>query len=991
MEEGLERPFAPRTDRVVGRQGEMEAIRQALDGPKHRSYILYLIGGGGFGKTRLLEEAVRLATERRVPLHTAGILDLYHSDLRSADGLEAAIARGLDSDNQYFRGYLEKRSRFEEHRRAAVSPEVLEEERGRLREAFLDDYNQLARQHRILLCFDTLELLVYERDAVQEACRIEQEASEARAWLLEVLPRLENSVVLLAGRLPAPLRDELQTCCSGDEHKIFRPFELGGLSLQESLAYFDEMARREPRLMQVPEDVRQRVWEYTDGRPIRLSLAIDLVLHGHDIADLFPLTADESHVQMMKESIDQRLVNELMLLPSPPREMLHFLILARRGLDEELLHQLAPDWSEDQCRENLTRMRRFTFVKPRPGTGLLFLHDEMYELADRYLQPAPEDRRHSYQVMAGYYQEKLGQSQDLEEQRTFKVGCLYYELQLDPRKAFWGSYVRWDEEAVRAYDMELDVRLRGELLRFTKSPYADANALSTLGRDVIEQDAAVRWVRRFLSRGQHKRAIEVARCIRGSALPALRTDDALYCAALDIAEAEAGLYIAPQEPWVSEMIERAISRLEGWSCSSEEDPRQWWQARLLGRAYNNRGFLHRLAGRNRTAVQGYKKAVYLFRQADVPDEMADTLTNMGFVYARWGRFGSAETALLDAIDLRKRLGQEFALALSYNTLGLTYVYDDVPLRGGEWCQKALDTFERLDQPRGVGLACLALGLARRKQADQWKVGAYSTERADRLFSEAVTFLQGGTLQREDGSVTRVLGAEPVFRSRVDEPMRLWEVYNELGSAYCDWGWLLKQQGRVDEIQQKYEEAVKYLLKSVEIAEQRGFSLQAVDSYEDLAQVYSNWEGHTQDEEEWLHKIEETLPEEYRLMPGGFRDVADPIEEWWVAYGKLHLGYGARKVERALKSVVSPEEKDKLLDDAVEEYCRAVAYFAQYSPDTRRLAFAAQSLHRRLKTLNTKRLERLRAHIVEFSETYNVNMQPLLDPLDDTLGIVPEEA
>ena len=48
------KPFALRTDRVVGRSSEVEAIQEALADPTGRTHILYFIGPGGIGKTRLL-------------------------------------------------------------------------------------------------------------------------------------------------------------------------------------------------------------------------------------------------------------------------------------------------------------------------------------------------------------------------------------------------------------------------------------------------------------------------------------------------------------------------------------------------------------------------------------------------------------------------------------------------------------------------------------------------------------------------------------------------------------------------------------------------------------------------------------------------------------------------------------------------------------------------------------------------------------------------
>jgi tetratricopeptide (TPR) repeat protein len=968
------RPFALRTDRVVGRSSEVEAIQEALADPTGRTHILYFIGPGGIGKTRLLEETEYLTADwgRGTFLYT-GIIDLYHSEFHSAGGIRAAIADGFDPENQHFQAYRERRQRFETQRAAGVAPEVLKQERRELIRFFLADYNRMARERRILLRFDTMELVQYESDLVQEVCQIEREAVEVWDWLIEVLAQLEHTVVLLAGRPPAPLRAELEARCREEGGPVFRAFDLEGLTLEESLAYFDALASLEPRVGEIPGDVRRRIWTYTGGHPIRLSLVIDLALGGREIADLFPPPGREGKPAVGREEIDEQLMDELVRLPSPVRDMLHYLALARKGLGAELLQQLEPEWGVEQCRDNLERMRRFTFVKPRPGTDLLFLHDELSELFDRFILRERQHYRRTYESIAAYYRGRMAQARDVEEQRALKTNRLYYELQVDPWEAFWRCYVPWDEEAVRAFDTDLDMRLRDELLRFLRETREAAWVSRRLLRDVVDRDAAVRWVRRHLSRGEHQRAVEVGRRIVGSDQDVFRSPDPLYRAALQTAYAEALIYTGTDETRVMGLLDQAIQALEEWNPEGEQDPRAWWQMRVLGRAYNNRGYVHWQAGRNGAAIREYKRAVRYFREADILDEMAETLTNMGFAYARWGHATEAEAFLLDAIELEERLGQEFARGFSLNTLGLAYVFDNAPLQGQRRCEEALVLFEQLEQIRGIGLTCNGLGLALRKRAEQWKVGTYSPTEAEGFFGEAVKHLEE---------------AQRIFTTEVIEPVRLWETCNEMGSTCCDWGWLLLQQEQADEAQGKYDLAVEYLQKSVDVAEAHGFDLYAADSYDDLAQVCADRGAPESEVERWLDKVRAKIPEEYELTGQGFREIADPVEGWWLALGKLHLGYGVRAMRKATEREVSPEKKDRLLDEATDHYARAVVYLQQYSTNPHVLSVTFKSIYRRLKTVRTDRLKRLRRRIADFAQEHKVDLDGLLGLLDATLGLEP---
>ena len=167
-------------------------------------------------------------------------------------------------------------------------------------------------------------------------------------------------------------------------------------------------------------------------------------------------------------------------------------------------------------------------------------------------------------------------------------------------------------------------------------------------------------------------------------------------------------------------------------------------------------------------------------------------------------------------------------------------------------------------------------------------------------------------------------------------MGLWEIYNERGSVYCDWGWLLLDQGRNVEAQEMYDHAAEFQLKSVEVAERYGFDLQAADCYDDLSQIYADVARVPEQYEKWLNKVRAKIPSEYELTPGGFLEVPDPIEGWWLALGKIHLGYGVRAMKAATEYEVEPEEKERLLNEATDHYTRAIAYYQKYSPKAHEL-------------------------------------------------------
>ncbi|MCZ7669754.1 MAG: ATP-binding protein [Chloroflexi bacterium] len=73
----ISEPHAPRTPEIVGRDEEVNAIKQAIIGKNARS-VFYYVAEGGMGKTRLLEEADSI----KAPFY-APIIDLYHQQNHS--------------------------------------------------------------------------------------------------------------------------------------------------------------------------------------------------------------------------------------------------------------------------------------------------------------------------------------------------------------------------------------------------------------------------------------------------------------------------------------------------------------------------------------------------------------------------------------------------------------------------------------------------------------------------------------------------------------------------------------------------------------------------------------------------------------------------------------------------------------------------------------------------------------------------------------------
>ncbi|MBK8988166.1 MAG: ATP-binding protein [Chloroflexi bacterium] len=305
--------LSPKTPKIVGRKSEISAIKQAIN-DKGSQRILYFVAGGGMGKTRLLEEVERIQKPVLIP----PIIDLYHQSNHSPSGLRQAIVKGLG--NKKFLNYNQKRLEFEEKREFGKGGAALEEMRAELDKAFIQEYNQISNHQRIILRFDTLELLQYEHDSVQTTCLVDDVNTVIKNWLLEVIPQLKNSVTIFAGRprpivehhaiednQPRSVEEEFQIIFSkSDCH--FEPFVLPSLDEKECKEFIQLMCQQYPEQLNpiFYSDNPPDIYPVSEGKPIRLAILVDLFRYEQPV-----------NIRLPKEDIDKELVERLMGLPMP--------------------------------------------------------------------------------------------------------------------------------------------------------------------------------------------------------------------------------------------------------------------------------------------------------------------------------------------------------------------------------------------------------------------------------------------------------------------------------------------------------------------------------------------------------------------------------------------------------------------------------------------------------------------------------------------------
>ena len=544
----------------------LRTIQQAIRATDNSTHVFYVTGEGGEGKTVLLRQIGQwLGSPDGIEAHFpySGLLDLYHSDVNTPSGLEARLDIAFGAHDEFQR-YRAQRDEYAHRREAGVAETELEAERTLLAGVFTECLNEVTVQHRIVVALDTVERLQYDLDEVQRLCELRDETTTVLPWLLDQLPRWSNCVVILAGRSDPRLEKALKDRLAEVPNVSYEHKRLGKFDEDEAEAYFKTAEGQFPAVSMLDAEFRRRLWEVTKGRPIRLELALEVIQNGLGFdrlrEELGTLTEEDA-----QKRIDQVLIKNVMNdePDTSIRHLLRFLAAARKGLDAALLHHLASDWDLDLCRRQLDDISLRAFIKRRPDDGRVFLHDEMYDLCDEHADvdlPALSARLAEWYdsriadtdrqlATLGTTRESEKRRKELQERRkALQVDSLLYRLRADPRLGYqW--YVRQAEEAIRAIEIGLDMRLRNELLAFlqSRSP-VDRHVLPANSRlrKEIACGFAPQWVKRYTTRGQAQYAVVVAEKVLSAPAPCPHDDPGyrLMRADLIVHHAEALIWLS---------------------------------------------------------------------------------------------------------------------------------------------------------------------------------------------------------------------------------------------------------------------------------------------------------------------------------------------------------------------------------------------------------------------------------------------------------------
>lgn len=915
---------------VVGREDVLTLIMTAI--PPQELKVFYLWGHGGIGKTRLEQEVLERARKNAEDaIIFSEPIDLYHYPTHSIEGLMRAVRAVLppQARSRYFADYDDDLSRAF-HAQQQGNTERAAYWQQKARTDFGQGFRALCKAHPVVMAFDTLEVLG----------RIDPE-HKVLGWLCELLRSAVGRVtVLVAGRpcatVEAFLRQQL-----GDS---LVSVEVGALSEKAVSDYLDVLARQleqqgqtrlSSRLKNLNSEDRKRIHLLTAGRPILIALLNDLFLSAGDLPEVFCVPLDtlkalppEQLEEQQKKARDA-ILERLWQLREPWRSTLLALAITRKGMTPALLSALQ-EIDAQEAEERLERLTHLTLIKRRPFESELrvYLHDELYAMLDESY-PNPDTRATYLAKITDWYETRRQTLVDqirkadpdsrkaslqawLQQVQQVQIEQVHYLLRKDWREGL-GRFVEYSIDAFTDWNLLLDFYLQSEVRDHLETFVQDEQA-----RAAITWELTLAQVRSLMLRKEEKTKAYTL-------LDELATTQAPD--AIQKAHHLLWTGVARLEQAQYQEATRAFTQVEALLPPSTDNR---WVLRIKSSLYKNWGYALRLQYKNRHAAEAYCKAIPAIRKLDNRYELADLLKNLAFCLAESGEARKALTLVQDALDRARREGATYLEGLTLNTLALVLIRLGLPEEAATYAQQAFEVFTQLENPRGQGLAALALANAYRRLALKMSTPIKQREQIKNAQQQGEKALQ-------------------IFREQHEEKIRLVEALIETGCALRD-RILIEHNG--------FGVELKWLRNDPDLAGQARKLFQEAISFSDIPPYYRLDAGvnlgllelyldNLEDAGKALCEAEMAVASHYLLKPGGPYPPQAGEEGLWLGLGKLYLA-------RADLSRRQGENWSK-----VAEYATlALAYDELFSPESFGAARGQEALYRVLKKLSYPDLQQI---------------------------------
>jgi tetratricopeptide (TPR) repeat protein len=625
----------------VGRNKEIEAIKAGLS--KKDNLYISLYGPGGIGKTKILNEISRLAITwgyTAIP-----IIDFTETRSRSIIGLLSDLVSKLGEE--YFaitKSVIEQFNSTDGEKRLLLGQQIINE--------FLSEYQRLSLSKRILVLFDTFEIV---------------QTTEIGENLIPLLCKSTSrgSVMIIAGQKPVIFSDRSPNHIEG------MAIELQGFSLSDA----EELVNQ--KLGSTNSTIKKtsisQLYYLSNRHPLIIDLALSAILE---------TGAEESLLNAGADEFEKKCITWLQNLPKIKLQVIMQSTILDQRYDLSLMAYLN-QLSEDDCRHLYEDLASYPFVKIDETKIILGIHDDMRFKIYKYLNPPNWLYTDLYSQAIKYYKEIFEPALDGRELLFAHLERMHYQLLLDLN----AHYPEWTElfaTLLNRYDLDLCHELLVEIKRHSsrlgeRQKYEIElleGELNLVEYDPLKARSRFEYLISVLDVAQYPQI--VARALRG-----------LIECATNNCTIDSSYLSGNLQNWEHEIQTSSIL---------EQDKE------LLGSLMENIGQACQLLGMHIKAEEYYLQAKHIYEENLSDRKLADILEKIGVLYREQYRPNEALTIFRESLQIRENEKDTWGIGRLYNKMALVYGDIKEAKKAEDLYLKSIGYLEQINDPAALTAA-----------------------------------------------------------------------------------------------------------------------------------------------------------------------------------------------------------------------------------------------------------------------------------------------
>lgn len=662
----------------INREDELSLI-ESLINKWGTSLFLCIDGEGGIGKTRLLQEIPKKIVLKSDSFVLTDIIDFDDKNYHLPDRIGQKIAKMLDESA--FIQYLSELTDYYKMEKAGVSIKTLSEKIETINKVFIDCFNKISITKRIVLFFDTTEVIL---------------KTDFWNYLTMMGSQLKNCLLLISGRNSRKngeyLRDKF-----GMNAVYF--LDLLPLSPEAGEEYIIKKRAfiKDERLKSQLAELDEKLIFLSGGRPILIDLAVEWIarnipldwLTDKSIAELKSISHNER--EKYQKDFERCLVVHIAEYIYKPINKLILLMSHFYPIDCDIITSLLYENKQSDAETLFNEAKSYAFIKVLPD-GHIKLHDEMHRMIKEYvldISDPEKDKRKQYSSFAIKYLENQIHQLEIEfNSNKSSVEQIYIRQSIHILKS---EYLRHS----LFIDIENGVQIFIELFdSVTQKPNISLTLREILIAEMDNQIHnitpqqyymfIIRKIRHLRETGSYLQAKDNAvNILKQTLLPEQYVDIHIEIGNIQI---RLGCYKSGIDNFI-----KAVKLCEDNEFENKKEFKSY-----LMRTKNALGWGYRLIGRYEDAIIEYTKAREISSELDEKLQEAIILNNLAFAYARSGNYFGATNFADEANELWERLENEEGKGAIHHVYSEIYGLQSDFDNAIKECKRALDIFIRLN-------------------------------------------------------------------------------------------------------------------------------------------------------------------------------------------------------------------------------------------------------------------------------------------------------